>query len=404
MPKQIKDPVHGYIEVPGELVSLLDSEVVQRLHYIKQLGFAYLVYPGANHTRFEHSLGAMHLAGQVAKTLDLSKDETLLVQTAGLLHDIGHGPFSHASERLANMFCAFSHDEICRLLESDDEVSKILEENGTNAKETADIVAGRHPLASIIHGDLDVDRMDYLLRDAHYTGVPYGTLDAERLIHSLVNTSEGLAVKENGIAAAESLLIARTLMGPSVYYHHVSRIAEEMFLLAGKSVLNAETASEFIRMNDIEATSYLMHAGSLSHDLMSRIHTRRIYKRAVYASREMVDMVHFSGLGAFEKERLHKAICDESGAAPDEVILDIPPVRKEMRMQIQIANGHFLVSFEDVAPLLSIMNNVRAGQWRLGVYCPAELKERVGKAAREILYVKKPSRQNTLSDLTAGEL
>ncbi|HJJ28422.1 MAG TPA: HD domain-containing protein [Methanocorpusculum sp.] len=404
MSKQIKDPVHGYIEVPDELVPLLDAQIVQRLHYIKQLGFAYLVYPGANHTRFEHSIGAMHLAGRLARTLGLEKDETLLVQTAGLLHDVGHGPFSHASERLADSFSAFSHDEICSLLENDAEVALILEENGTGAKEIADIVAGRHALASIIHGDLDVDRMDYLLRDAHYTGVPYGTLDAGRLIHSLVNTSEGLAVKESGIAAAESLLIARTLMGPSVYYHHVSRIAEEMFLSAGKSALDADAAPAFLRMDDISATAYLMNAGGLSRELMTRIHTRRIYKRAVYASREMVDMVHFSALGAFEKERLHQAICDAANAAPEQVILDIPPIRKEMRMQIQIANGHSLVSFEDMAPLLSIMNNVRAGQWRLGVYCPAELRDAVGKAAREILHVRKPSRQNTLSDVTAGEL
>lgn len=403
MPKQVKDPVHGYIEVPDELVPLLDSAAVQRLHYIKQLGFVYLVYPGANHTRFEHSLGAMHLAGRAAESLGLSKEENLLVQTAGLLHDIGHGPFSHASERLAAEYEAFSHDEIENLLAADTEITAVLEENGTDAKEVADIVSGNHRLASIIHGDLDVDRMDYLLRDAHYTGVPYGQLDAGRLIQSLVNTSEGLAVKESGIAAAESLLIARTLMGPSVYYHHVGRIAEEMFLLAGRATLNKDTIHEFLRLDDISATSFLFGGNALSRDMMTRIHTRRLYKRAVYAAREMVDMVRLSSLDSFEKERLHTAICEAAGAEPHEVILDIPPVRREMRMKIQIANAHSLVSFEDVAPLLSIMNAVRQGQWRLGVYCPDYLQSHVAEASREVLHVRKPTTQNKLSDAITGE-
>src|SRR5574344_1767310 len=134
MPKQIKDPVHGYIEVPTPLVPLLDTEAVQRLRYIKQLGFVYLVYPGANHTRFEHSLGAMHLASLLARQLDLDKDDTLLVCTAALLHDIGHGPFSHSSEKLRAEHGPFSHDDIAPFLIMP-EVSDILDENGTDPHE-----------------------------------------------------------------------------------------------------------------------------------------------------------------------------------------------------------------------------------------------------------------------------
>ncbi|HJJ66814.1 MAG TPA: HD domain-containing protein, partial [Methanocorpusculum sp.] len=177
MGKQIKDPVHGYIEVPDELIPLLDSSLLQRLHYIKQLGFAYLVYPGANHTRFEHSLGAMSLADKVCRTVDLADDERILVCSAALLHDIGHGPYSHASERLRAEFGEFSHDDI---LPFADTLEPLLAEIGCDIREVAGIISGNHRLASIIHGDLDVDRMDYLLRDAHYSGVPYGTLDANR--------------------------------------------------------------------------------------------------------------------------------------------------------------------------------------------------------------------------------
>lgn len=396
MPKQIKDPVHGYIEVPTPLVPLLDTESVQRLRYIKQLGFIYLVYPGANHTRFEHSLGAMHLASLLSRQLDLSKEDTLLVCTAALLHDIGHGPFSHASERLRAEYGPFSHDEIYPLLAAPD-IAGILKENGTEPKEIADIVAGNHRLADIIHGDLDVDRMDYLLRDAHYTGVPYGNPDAERLIQSLVLTKDGLAVKESGIAAAESLLIARTLMGPSVYYHHVGRIAEEMFLLAGRSHFSGSTPDSFMRMDDIAGTTLLMNSPSaVSREMINRIRKRDLYKRAVYTGREQVDMDRLSGLRPEEKSRMRRAIAETAGVPEEKIILDIPPVRKEMKMRVQVQNRHDLVAFEEIVPLLSMMNATRQGQWRLGVYAPAEILDKAGDAAREVLSLRRATKQDKL--------
>ncbi|MDO9522882.1 MAG: HD domain-containing protein [Methanocorpusculum sp.] len=396
MPKQIKDPVHGYIEVPTPLVPLLDTEAVQRLRYIKQLGFIYLVYPGANHTRFEHSLGAMHLASLLARQLDLSRDDTFLVCAAALLHDIGHGPFSHASERLRAEYGPFSHDEIGPYLITP-EISDILEENGTDPKEIAGIVAGNHRLAEIIHGDLDVDRMDYLLRDAHYTGVPYGNLDASRLIQSLVFTGDGLAIKESGVAAAESLLIARTLMGPSVYYHHVGRIAEEMFLLAGRSHFADSTPDSFMRMDDVAGTTLLMNSPSaISREMMHRIWRRDLYKRAVYTGREQLNMDRLSSLRPEEKTRMRRAIAETAGVPEEKIILDIPPIRKEMRMMVQVQNQHDLVAFEEIIPLLSMMNATRQGQWRLGVYAPADVLDKVGDAAREVLSLRRATKQDKL--------
>lgn len=396
MAKQIKDPVHGYIEVPTPLVPLLDTEIVQRLRYIKQLGFVYLVYPGANHTRFEHSLGAMHLASLLARQLDLSKDDTLLVCTAALLHDIGHGPFSHASEKLRAEYGPFSHDDIAPFLIMP-EISDILDENGMDTKEIAGIVAGNHRLAGVIHGDLDVDRMDYLLRDAHYTGVPYGNLDAGRLIQSLVLTEDGLAIKDSGIPAAESLLIARTLMGPSVYYHHVGRIAEQMFLLAGRSHFADEKPDAFMRMDDLAGTTLLMNSPSaISREMMHRIWRRDLYKRAVYTGREQLDMDRLSTLRPEEKDRMKRAIAETAGVAEEKIILDIPPVRKEMRMMVQVQNQHDLVAFEEIIPLLSMMNATRQDQWRLGVFAPADILEKVADAAREILSLRRATKQDKL--------
>ncbi|MDR3102451.1 MAG: HD domain-containing protein [Methanocalculaceae archaeon] len=398
MPKHIKDPVHGYIEVPAELVPLVDAPATQRLHHIRQLGFAYLVYPGANHTRFEHSLGAMHLASLLCDSLELDTVATQTVCCAALLHDTGHGPYSHSSERLMQEYRQFSHDDIRGLL-NEPEIAGLLEKNAVSPEEVASLVSGNHPYAGIIHGDLDVDRMDYLLRDAHYTGAPYGYFDAGRLIKSLVIVQDKLVLNEAGISAAESLLIARTLMGPSVYYHHVCRIAEEMFLLAARTHFgdDADAICGFQRLDDVTATAILLNSSEpITRDLMIRIRTRHLYKRAVYANREQVDLAHLprTKIGT---ARLHAAIVETADVPPESVILDIPFLRKEMKMDVLIRNRHDLVPFEELVPMISMMNATRQGQWRLGVYTPAGLRDRVGAAASEVLALRHTTKQHKLT-------
>ena len=400
MPKQIKDPVHGYIEVPAEILPLVDSPALQRLHHIRQLGFAYLVYPGANHTRFEHSLGAMHLASLLCRHLGFGTAETRTICCAALLHDIGHGPYSHASERLMQEYTQFSHDDIREQLK-EPILAKQLEKNSISPDEVAALISGSHRYAGIIHGDLDVDRMDYLLRDAHYTGAPYGNFDAERLTKSLAVVDNTIVLNDSGISAAESLLIARTLMGPSVYYHHACRIAEEMFLLACRSHFrkDVDAVREFLTMDDVTATALLLNSDEeITRDLINRIRTRNLYKRAVYAGKELVDRDHLpqtkSGI-----ERLHTAIAETAGVAPDKIILDIPPLRKEMKMDIKVRNHHDLVPFEEIVPMIAMMNATRQGQWRLGVYAPAELRERVSDAAREVLALRRATKQHKLTGI-----
>lgn len=400
MPKQIKDPVHGYIEVPAEILPLVDSPALQRLHHIRQLGFAYLVYPGANHTRFEHSLGAMHLASLLCRHLGFGTAETRTICCAALLHDIGHGPYSHASERLMQEYTQFSHDDIREQLK-EPILAKQFEKNSISPDEVAALISGSHRYAGIIHGDLDVDRMDYLLRDAHYTGAPYGNFDAERLTKSLAVVDNTIVLNDSGISAAESLLIARTLMGPSVYYHHACRIAEEMFLLACRSHFrkDIDAVREFLTMDDVTATALLLNSDEeITRDLINRIRTRNLYKRAVYAGKELVDRDHLpqtkSGI-----ERLHTAIAETAGVAPDKIILDIPPLRKEMKMDIKVRNHHDLVPFEEIVPMIAMMNATRQGQWRLGVYAPAELRERVSDAAREVLALRRATKQHKLTGI-----
>jgi HD superfamily phosphohydrolase len=398
--KIIKDPVHGYIEVEDFLLSLLDSLPLQRLRYIRQLGFSYLVYPGANHTRFEHSLGTMFLADVAASRFGLSGGDRTLVVAAGLLHDIGHGPFSHASEPLMEQFLLTTHDDIEGIISQG--TGALLEAHGIDPGELCRVVKGNHRLSGIIHGDLDVDRMDYLLRDAYYTGAPYGTVDAQRLIRHLVQTPEGETVlDENGVNAAESLLISRTLMRPSVYYHHVSRIGESMFQLAVLEHTGGgreEAIRELMAMDD----SACMHALRTSQSpvacgLADRLYGRRLYKRALFATTDQVNTPSFHAGVSIKACRDYAArIAALAGLEPHEVLVDIPAIPRELSLGVRVKNQHAVVSFEEFSPRIRTLNATRRDQWRLGVYTLPEYREAVAEAGCAVLPIKKPTRQDTL--------
>jgi hypothetical protein len=397
--KIIKDPVHGYVEVEDFALSLLDSPALQRLRYIKQLGFSYLVYPGANHTRFEHSLGTMFLADVASRRFGLSDDERTLVVAAALLHDIGHGPFSHASEPLVDEFLHHTHDDLDLVV--DEKLGELLHALGIDPDELCTVVKGRHPLSGIIHGDLDVDRMDYLLRDAYYTGAPYGSVDAQRLIRHLIRTETGTVLDENGVNAAESLLIARTLMRPTVYYHHVSRIGERMFQLAVLEHLDGAGKEEYhhlFRMNDAACMDVLQTSKKpVARDLALRLYERRLYKRAIYVGSDQVSSPLFEQGVTIEKSReLAAKIASNAGLHSHEVLVDIPSIPSEMSLGVQVKNKHTVVGFKEISPRIRTLNATRREQWRLGVYTLPEYRDLVAEAGSDVLHIKKPTRQNTL--------
>ncbi|HWQ67790.1 MAG TPA: HD domain-containing protein [Methanospirillum sp.] len=398
--KAIKDPVHGYIQVEPELLPLLDSPEVQRLRYIRQLGFSYLVYPGAHHTRFEHSLGAMHLASLMSRQITLSREEHLLVMSAALLHDIGHGPFSHAIEGIAGELTGWTHTDVRTIITSGD-LMPALGDIGVDPVEVCTMIEGTHPLASIIHGELDVDRMDYLLRDAHYTGVPYGTVDAERLIRATRRSGEGIVLHESGIQAAESLLIARTLMRPAVYYHHVSRIAEKLFSSAVYHHIRPDPPdilSEMIRMDDAACLQCLSNSeNSITRHLTRDLYFRRLYKRALYLGRKDVsDAFRPAEESSINEHDIALEIADHAGVEHHEVLVDIPAFPRDLSMQVQVQDRSLLVPLVEVSPLITTLNETRRAQWRVGVYAPGPVVKEVTQAARELLHIKPLTRQERL--------
>ena len=231
--KVLRDPVHGYIHVQDQMIwDLINSRWMQRLRRIRQLGGAYVVYHCAEHTRFSHSLGVYEIARRMCSEVPdirdaLNEKEKMTVMAAALLHDVGHGPYSHAFESISRTF----HEAVtCRVIEHDPEIRGILEHACKGmAKNVADVIRHKsaNPLLSqMISSQLDADRMDYLLRDAYFTGTTYGTFDLERILRTLRVKDDQLMVKASGVYAVENYIMARYHMYWQVYYHPTARAYE----------------------------------------------------------------------------------------------------------------------------------------------------------------------------------
>jgi uncharacterized protein len=286
----IRDPVHGFIRADALETALINSRPVQRLRFIHQLGFTFLVFPGAEHSRFSHVIGAMHLAGRLYDALCSkgggSEAETLLpsgarslerrlVRAAALFHDVGHAPFSHSAEELFEG--GIDHEEMTRRLLATPEVEAIFEQHGEGIG-TADVARllqrngspAERLLSQVISGELDVDKMDYLLRDSLYCGVRYGTFDLERLLDTVVPLADpltgdwGIGVEEGGIHALEALVMARYYMFTQVYFNATGK-ALELHLnewMKETGALWAADPDAFLAQDDISVWSAMRASGS----------------------------------------------------------------------------------------------------------------------------------------------
>ena len=234
--KIINDPLYGFITISDKLVfDVIEHPYFQRLRRIEQLGLASMVYPGALHTRFHHALGAMHLMGQAIDTLRakgfaISPEEAQGATLAILLHDIGHGPFSHALEH--HIVCETSHEEITLMF-----MQELNVEFGNKLETAIAIFSNTYPrkfLHQLVSGQLDMDRLDYLMRDSFYTGVNEGVISTDRILKMLTVADDELAVELKGIYSIEKFIVARRLMYWQVYYHKTVLAVEYMMV----SILN----------------------------------------------------------------------------------------------------------------------------------------------------------------------
>ncbi|MCD6125431.1 MAG: HD domain-containing protein [Thaumarchaeota archaeon] len=245
--KLIKDPVHGYISLSEDEVRVLDTYPVQRLRRIIQLPFVHLVYPGARHTRFDHSLGCMYLAGEFAERLGFDEHRRKLLRLAGLLHDLGHTPYSHLLEPLLEE-AGTTHEEMTiKILENDRELREAVKKCGVSVDEVIDVLRGKGAESAIISGPMDADKLDFLMRDSYFTGASYGLLDAKRIIWRSKVIDDRLALSLKAIGAVEEMALARYQSFMNIYFHHAVRAAQTIFLRAVRMLKELDFSSMNVR-------------------------------------------------------------------------------------------------------------------------------------------------------------
>ncbi len=308
--RKIRDPVHGFIEINGRECDLVDMPLFQRLRGIRQLAMAYLVYPGALHTRFDHSLGVLYVAGRLCQKLEIDPDHTRIVRLSALLHDIGHGPFSHVSEDIINSLPTAeispgekAHEVITRKIILEQKDFAIL--GSKDREEIAELLHKGHEERihrDILVGPLDADKQDYLLRDSYFCGVRYGVYDIDQLHNTLRSESDGeetiLMIDPDGVHALEQFVLAKYYLTTQVYRHKVRLITDKMLMRAIQLGINEdrlpfleklyryepsrEYISNYLEWNDQKLTIELLkpeHEATYAGGIFRRLRDRRLFKR-----------------------------------------------------------------------------------------------------------------------------
>ena len=371
----IRDSIHGDLHLTDFELKLVDTVEMQRLRRIKQLGFTSLVYPGANHTRFEHSIGTLSLADKLATRLELEEDVVELLRVCALLHDIGHAPFSHVSERALS----HKHETITKEIIKNSPITDIITER-FNANYITKIIDGQTKYGKIISGDLDVDRMDYLARDSYYTGVAYGVIDTERLLYSLkYDDNDDLIITQKGVQAAESTLLARYFMYPTVYQHHTTRIVNSMFRVCLKRMLedNVVQERELRYLDDGDLINIARNTKGLPEKTMKNLDTRHLYKKTDTIN--LADIENPEKIFQMDKKVLKDAeedIAYKLDINTDEVIIDLPESLSYKEMCIQVETDSGLKSLTEVSTVINSLKKAQYNYADLALYLSKENKEK----------------------------
>ncbi len=419
--KVIKDPVHGFIELNKIQEELLEQPELQRLAWIKQLGLTFLVYPGAHQTRLEHSLGTSHLAGKVAEKLSLDEKEKKTLEVAGMLHDLGHAPFSHTVEEVMPR----DHMEITKgLIKGEEKTSnrnkipEIIEKHGLNPEKIAKLVNGEYKeekhLQDIISSQLDIDQLDYLARDSYYTGVSYGSIETDRIIDMMQVTEEDdgktITFLEKGITPLEDYLVARDHMYSNVYCHKTAAIAEKMLLRSFQSAVNKikenkawleargekgeKELKRTFEMTDGELLQALRESNPYSREIIKRITRRKLYKQCysiktsdTEEKKKKLDMIIEK-----EEKKIEKEIAEKGSIDPEEVIvnkqressLNAEPRLREFDIMIKLKNSE-TARLEEVSKITKALKSKQPVSHIFSVYTTPENRGELGKTVEKYL-------------------
>ncbi len=412
--KVIRDSIHGDIKVDGIFLDLIASPELQRLYNIKQLGLAHLVFPGAHHTRLEHSLGTFYMAYRASEILNLDSYEKEVICCSSLLHDIGHGPFSHTLESLLRETLNVDHVDLTKeIIFGDYEifdigekeyistpgVYEILSKNEIDLKIIADTIKGENKkdlyLSKLLNSAIDVDQLDYLLRDAYYTGVAYGMIDVERFLQTLIVADGDLMVKRKGTSVVENILMARALMYSSIYFHKTVRTAELM-LSKAIELCPKEKPFEFFKMTDSELISYLKKAGGFQRKIATCLKYRKLFKIAYKAAvhdlsdseKKVIKKLDDPSL----KKEKEKELEDTLNIPKGHVILDVPYAEihlSEPRIDltnISIFDKNQIRPLNDFTPVPEAIRLRGIPDWRVMIITDEKYRDLVEKNAEKVLF------------------
>jgi uncharacterized protein len=415
MPKaywgEIKDPVHGYVYITEEEKNIIDSYPMQRLRRLRQLAGSEYVYPGANHTRFEHCLGVMYLAGEVLENPNISRivsdDEVDMCRISALLHDVGHGPFSHVFEQLLIKELDKTHEDITSWIVEKSEVGDKLSKMGYTCQEVAELAVGklhkkdRTFLDQIISSAVDVDKQDFIVRDTYHTGAEYGFIDVFRLIHALDVLGENLAVELGALSALESFMIARIESFKSIYFHRVGRAAQIMLATAmekanGELGLTAfKTPEEYLMLDDYTVWSALKKCEA-SKGIIADLERRRMlkcaYERTFYQKDTMISNIF--GRESYRRQ-MQVEIAKEADVSPESVIIDVPTVpsvpyhhavlMESMEIPVFSRSQTGARNLQRLSEISKIFETLKGFMNILRVYTDEADREKIEKATAKIL-------------------
>ena len=402
----IIDPIHDFVRVYDNELKIIDTPIFQRLRRIRQLSGAHLIYPGAQHTRFEHSLGVMHIASMAGQVLAekgvVSSDDIQNLRLASLLHDIGHGPFSHLFEEIFEEKRKISHEDLGRDIILKTEIGDIISKNGFDKKLITKLAFGDSKLQfmnEIISGVLSADIMDYLLRDGYFTGAEHAKIDHHRLTHSLDVYKNKLALDKSSLVNFETMMISRYQMFKAVYFHKTVRAGEVMLLEAmdlaeGELGLSSMNLDEYLQLSDDVILAKLLNLPEHNSKLKA---SKKI--ATDYLNRNLFKSVFETTLTgkAITKKRmqeLREEVSKKSKIDINEIFVDssntpsipLSPSKKESKSIILLENdGNKTTAKEILISQIKLVSAMSGFMKILRVYTPAKNRKKVEMAAKSIL-------------------
>jgi len=405
----VKDPIHGYVKLSETERRILDTGPVQRLRRIRQLSGAEYVYPAATHTRFEHAIGAMYLAGVVAENLpaDLEEDEKKSLRVAALLHDVGHAPFSHLFEPMLVKHLGKTHEDMSTRIILESELAETLASEGLDAKTVSKLCVGRLEkskrafLDQIIQSSIDVDKMDFVLRDSYHTGAGYGDVDIFRLIYTMDVLNGNLAVDVTALSTLESFILARLESFRTIYYHRTSRAAQLMLIKALEcakddfEITQLQSVDEYLALDDSAVWSMLLRndgAKAIINDLNRRNLLKCAYEKTFFVKDEFLSSLFTKDTVRIqmEEEIAQKANVDIASVSIDLPSLPSVPYHSAEELEPMDIPVFYRGSNDEkvpqkisevskvVAVLTAYMNIIR-------VYTTEQNREQVRRAATSVL-------------------